>query len=225
VRFASLLVVVALIGCADPSGRTATTPPTELQKRLHKQDLASILNTPAKHSDIESADFPYNKPLSQAIGSGQNDVVVALIQRGAEVRTIEDGDGPLNMAIYQGNLEAVKILLRHGAGVKRLGFGMFPIHVAAQSGNVEVIEQLVRAGADPNTISPIDGTTPLDLAIEKGNKAAAIVLLKAGARPEVETRVPAHGLTTELKVSTVNRRFNQSEYLAEHPEFKPKRHR
>jgi cytochrome c len=105
-------------------------------------------------------------PLFVAAKFGRVDVVVALIEAGANIHTIyKDLSYPY-------------------------AYGT-PLHVAAGSGQAQVVEVLLEAGADPNVFDHTIGP-PLHLALSRNHLEAAEVLVRAGASERV-TQPPISG--------------------------------
>ena len=91
-------------------------------------------------------------PLHFAAQKGRTAVVAALLERGADVRAVNElGKGPLHFAAAEaGSAHCVKLLLDAGAPVnERTGDakGETAAHIAARAGNTPVLDVLRSAGA------------------------------------------------------------------------------
>lgn len=76
------------------------------------------------------------------------------------------------------------VLLEHGADVRRRDeSGHLPLHYAASAG-AEAVELLITWGADVNAQSD-DGSTALDVAVDRESVGAVAALPRAGADTEV----------------------------------------
>lgn len=91
-----------------------------------------------------------NDLLLMAAKNGDVQVLVALLQRGADVDARnEDEETALLVAADHGHLEAVAVLLQHGADVNAPDFqGYTPLMAAASSRVPEIVALLLERGAD-----------------------------------------------------------------------------
>ncbi len=130
------------------------------------------------HYDRDEADLP----LYRAASNGRIERVRDLLDGGADVNAISDGDGTALMAaIYSGHDDIARELVARGADpdIIALGDGTALI-AAAHEGEDGVVNLLLEAGADPNLGAPGDGT-PLIAAARFGNPRTVNLLLEAGA--------------------------------------------
>ena len=118
----------------------------------------------------------------------------ALIAAGVDVNAAHAGLSPLLAATrdsWHGRPEAVMTLLANGADPRAGdGDGNTPLHHAARSSDPGVAALLRDASAALDAQNN-DGLTPLGVACAAGNWRLARFLLERGARPGVETGVPA----------------------------------
>ncbi|KAK8071267.1 hypothetical protein PG997_011470 [Apiospora hydei] len=122
--------------------------------------------------------------LHYAVSKGHIDVIVALIEAGADVNLATKGETPLCRATAQGCLRVAKLLISRGANVSLPSaryFGAFPIHLAAMGDNRAVLELLLASG------SPVDALddrrrTPLQWAADAHKDATVEYLVTKGAR-------------------------------------------
>lgn len=128
-----------------------------------------------------------DRPLVDAVRTGDVVAVRALLERGARVGTTEpDGTTALHWAAHREQVEIAGLLLAAGAAVDAANrYGVTPLALASVNGDAAMIARLLAAGADPNLPNP-EGETPLMTAARTGNADALDVLLAAGA--EVEDR-------------------------------------
>ena len=97
-------------------------------------------------------------PLHWAAVKGHKDVVLLLLDRGADPNsTFEDRWTPVT-----------------------------PLHWAANLGHKDVVLLLLNRGVDPN-LADEDGWTPLHWAVRKGHKDVVLLLLQKGADPNMAT--------------------------------------
>jgi ankyrin repeat protein len=133
----------------------------------------------------------YDAPLALAARYGNIEVVLYLLEQGAEVDIRKDGGmTPLHHAVLYRQLEAARLLVAAGADVN-LSYpppDFTPLLVALALAYKEeyrehtaaVVRLLAEAGADPN-ISSADGWSPLIAAVRTGNLELVSLLLSIGA--------------------------------------------
>ena len=124
----------------------------------------------------------HSTPLCEAAGSGHKEVVLLLLDSGAEP---DKGDlfdvTALLRAAKHGHTNVVKLLMDKGAdpnaGDK---YGWTPLNYAAMNGQTSVVKLLIDRGADPNkpTVHP---RMPLHWATQNGHEDVVQLLLDAGA--------------------------------------------
>lgn len=131
------------------------------------------------------------RQLIEEIGKGHGDEARALIDAGADVNVIIEGDGtPLIAAARKGDTELVRRLIEAGADVNGAAHGDGnPLIAAADRGEMAIIELLVRAGADVNAYVPSD-ETPLINAARENRLEAARYLIAQGADVNLAVDAP-----------------------------------
>lgn len=129
--------------------------------------------------------------LVEEIGEGHGDQARALIDAGADVNFMVEGDGtPLVAAVREGDLELVRRLIEAGANVNGAAPGDGnPLIAAADRGEMTAIAMLVRAGADVNGHVPGD-ETPLINAARENRIEAARYLIAQGADVNLAVDAP-----------------------------------
>ena len=89
-----------------------------------------------KHgADVNAKEISLGRtPLYRAVHRGHKDIVILLLQNGADVNISNKAkDTPLHTAVDVGFMDIMKILLEHGANPNLLGKGdMAPLHVASR---------------------------------------------------------------------------------------------
>lgn len=90
-----------------------------------------------------------------------------------------------------GNVEHIKEHIKNGVSALHINrqTGATPLHFAAQSGNVEAFECLLRYGAYLNQQIPINGMTPLMMAVWHKHTALTEFILE---QPHVNIEIVAH---------------------------------
>ncbi|KAJ5963696.1 uncharacterized protein N7479_003572 [Penicillium vulpinum] len=101
-------------------------------------------------------------PLISASLNGSVDIVLLLIERGADVNVLDnDGKTPLYSACRAGHIEVVRILLDKGADIDyQSQQRSTAIDVASYNGYLDIVLLLIERGADVNVMDKI-GDTPL----------------------------------------------------------------
>lgn len=122
-------------------------------------------------------------PLHQAAVTSQSAMCELLLERGAQVDSLDDDrNTPLHYAAASGSAAVVKTLLRSSAQVDvEQAQGLTPAHWAAHKGHADVLSMLLGYGAPVNATAE-DGATPLHMAANRGHLGCVRVLLEKGAR-------------------------------------------
>uniref|UniRef100_A0A8C3MC94 Uncharacterized protein n=1 Tax=Geospiza parvula TaxID=87175 RepID=A0A8C3MC94_GEOPR len=133
----------------------------------------------------------------EAAREGAADVVLALLQRGADVNLFDfERHSAAHFAAKGGFLEILAIISGYGADLKLVAMnGNTPLHYAAEGGFTDCCRYIGQRGCDP-TWSNLINLTPRDVAKAGGFKAAAAVLRKA----EKALKKPDKTLAWYLKV-------------------------
>ncbi len=150
----------------------------------------------AQRYDGNGAEQSYSAypPLCAAISRGDQEVVEALLESGADVngfvRQGQDKHTALMLAVDLGTKAMVDAVLRYKPDLesRRETDGRTALHQAAAqyAPSPEVIDALAKAGANANAADN-KGWTPLHIAVEGGRPAAVKALLEAGANPNAMT--------------------------------------
>jgi beta-lactamase regulating signal transducer with metallopeptidase domain len=153
-----------------------------------------------RHAQQRVSDRAMGELLLEAIGDGDRDTAVALIDAGADVDRIEFGDGtPLIVAARSGDASLVNLLLERGAHVDIpvRGDGS-PLIAASALGNIGIVTALVERGADVNGFvlgdeTPLINATRgghLDVTrylVARGADVNLAVAAEAGSNPEIRS--------------------------------------
>ncbi|KAI0425760.1 ankyrin repeat-containing domain protein [Xylaria sp. FL1042] len=121
-------------------------------------------------------------PLMSAVKQGMQEVVMSLINAGADVNgRAKDGSSALQIAIENDSRELVGLLLRSNARTAWEGFSL--MHWAANHGYQEIVLQLHNRGEDVDFITS-EGS-PMACAVQHGHGMLVWHLLSCGAELEV----------------------------------------
>jgi len=120
-------------------------------------------------------------PLHMAVLNNNEDLILTLIEEGADVNARDDNDfTPLHLATSGGNRITVQTLIEAGADVNsRDQDGMIPLYWAVKTNNENIVKTLIEAGAEVNSRNKYNNT-PLHWAVE-GNGETVHTLIEAGA--------------------------------------------
>ena len=148
--------------------------------------LLSVASLPAGAADVR---------LKEAVRSGDDGAVRALIGQGADVNAPEgDGATVLHWAVRWDNSAAVDLLLEAGARADTANaYGVTPLSLACINRSARTVARLLAAGADPNAATSM-GETALMTCARTGAADAVRALLEAGAG-NVNARESSRGQT------------------------------
>ncbi|CAD7694970.1 unnamed protein product [Ostreobium quekettii] len=108
-----------------------------------------------------------DRPLHQATETDSHEIVLALIEAGANISARDsDGDTALGDAAIFNAARSAEVLIEAGADVdSKQDDGYTALHLAALDGNVEVADVLIAADADVN-VGNVTGATPLHVSAQ-----------------------------------------------------------
>jgi ankyrin repeat protein len=186
-----------------------------LEQAVKKGDVPAARDALARGADPMKPGRDGMPPVGSALSGGHDDVVLAMVEAGADLdtlfpqalqygrielaRKLLDECKPSKKALREAmcspgvlaDPSLVKLLLDRGASATKGPAqmrGWAPLHYAVQGGNVDSVQLLLDAGADPSSQAP-GGQTPLSLAAERLglSQLAAVIrlLLERGARVSV----------------------------------------
>ena len=123
--------------------------------------------------------YDWDTPLHQAILVGDEELVLLLIQHGANVLDKDFNEyTPLTLAASEGREAIVSLLLENGAepSINVQGdAGYTALHAAAANGNAAIVATLLEHGADA-ALTTEYGDTAMRLAERIGNKDVVDIL-------------------------------------------------
>lgn len=117
-------------------------------------------------------------PLEQAILRNKTEIVVFLLEHGANANTVNTSKRtPLHLAVDRHNAEVVAALLKAGAKPNvRDQDGWTPLHHAAAKNQLATAKALLAGGADPMTLSDLGGTALHEAAASGGPEIIQLLL-------------------------------------------------
>ncbi|CAH0046319.1 unnamed protein product [Clonostachys solani] len=153
------------------------------------------------NAGLEPISYPRQSALAYAAMIGREDMVRLLVERGANIGSIDTfHKTPLCHAVENGRTSVVRLLIEMGAAsadhgfAKKDAYSRTPLSYASEKGYVEIARMLLR-NKEALEISNQGLRTPLSFAAEKGNDSVVKCLLDSGADPlsrDVAGRSPLH---------------------------------
>ena len=134
---------------------------------------------------LETPDSQSRLPLTLAVQMGNTEAIQLLIEREADVNTVDEVTGrtPLHFAVELGELGAgiVEFLIRSGGQLNVLdGSGLTPIHLASIVESKEPLVAITKVvgGGEVLNLPDGQGLTPLMYACSYGNEENVKFLIK-----------------------------------------------
>ncbi len=168
------LVVTVLLGAALVACEQRPTA----EEAVAQGDAVAFAGLLDDGLDSNLRDVNGQPLLYKAAKAGHADIVVLLLDRGAEIdaKTKATGRTALSQAAFSGHLDVVELLLARGADIHaRNLFEFTPLHDAAINGRKDVVVYLLAHGADPKA-QTVDGSLPIDLASQRGHEDVVRIL-------------------------------------------------
>lgn len=137
-----------------------------------------------------------NKALLAASHIGYTDIVILLLDHGADIHATheEDNTSVFQYGVYQKHIDILQHLLKRGVDVNQKGWrGGTALHSGAMYGHANIIQFLIRNGAEINVFDQ-RGLTPLHCASSCGYNASVVqLLINEGADPNLGSSNPPRG--------------------------------
>lgn len=142
------------------------------------QILLKHFNSDALNNTVwPSTAFYFEKnPLIIACKYGYLDIVLKLLEAGADINICDGIETPLIAACKSGQHSIVRELLKSGASVNKQIYSYSPLQCACQEGHTLVVEELIKAEVDVKL-----NNIPLITACKQGHLSIVEKLIKAGA--------------------------------------------
>ncbi|XP_007433269.1 B-cell lymphoma 3 protein [Python bivittatus] len=182
----------------DRNGQTALHLACEHGSLCCLQELLDGSPTPL---DLEARNFEGFTPLHLAVGTSSRDIVLALLDHGADVDAVDikSGRSPLLHAVENNNLDMVELLLQHGANVNAQSYGgNTALHAASGRGLLDMLRLLVRNGAD-GSLKNYHNDTALMVA---KNKRAIDILRGKAVRPVAQPENSPDGSSPTISAAS-----------------------
>ncbi|WP_435625680.1 ankyrin repeat domain-containing protein [Flagellimonas sp.] len=149
-------------------------------------------------------------PLLYAVRRGDFEQVKKLVNEGADINFVQEGEGTaLVLAIRHNELKIARYLLENGAD-PNLGTDSdgHPLWLAARNGNIGLVELLVSKGVDVNKKFYGDGS-----ALIQACKNGDMAMVKALVRLKADINMGVRGDGSPLIMASKGGHFNIVEYL------------
>ncbi len=142
------------------------------------------------------ADLDLNKALLAASHIGHIDIVILLLDHGADVHATheQDNTSAFQYGVYKKHLNILQLLIKRGVDVNQKGWrGGTALHSGAMYGHAKIIQFLIRNGAEINIFDQ-RGLTPLHCASSCGHDTSIVqLLINEGADPNLGSSNPPCG--------------------------------
>jgi ankyrin repeat protein len=186
------------------SGQRNSPPATvhQLNQAIIKGDLAQAKSLVALGVNVNEPEDGRFLPLHVAIGNNQPEMIVFLLEKGANVNAVVGANTALHIAVRQGRQRFLDLLSTHGADVniQEQVQQTTPLHLALRTRQLDIAKQLVAWGARFD-IRDSSGVTAMDL-IMKDKKLSEAVQVNASARKYRLSVTVVSSLTRVFSVGT-----------------------
>lgn len=159
---------------------------------------AAIVRELLDHGDdIERRSDQKNRTaLHLAAHNGRERVVMILLERGAEVSSLDSSNNtPLHLAVWSEKFAVVDLLIRHDVKLDAPAYEKYTaLHYTAWYNHPDMARSLLEAGAAEDPMAD-DKLTPLYLACREGNDEIVALLIEYGADANRTASGPFAGQT------------------------------
>lgn len=182
-----------LATCLIASADTSPDGSTPLLRSVYLDETDRAIELIQDGADVKQENRYGISPLYLACLNGNEPLVKALLEAGADPNAKRSGEPALMTAARTGKVGPIKALLHRGADVDSEGRNdQTALMWAAAEGHAEAARTLIEAGADPSRESKY-GFTPMLFAARDGHVEVVAVLLEAGVDV-------GHAITTDKKI-------------------------
>ena len=176
---------------------------TPLMRAIETQQVA-IVDLLLKAKSNPNAKTPQGETcLEMGVKSRKPEIVIALINAGADVKYVSPEGESAALAAAQdgleGSIEIIKILGKAKANLDASNAAYTPLSYAVEQENPELVKALLEAGANPNAVTA-SGRAPLLIAAD--NKEIVELLLNAKADPNFTIKGGSTALTNAIESGT-----------------------
>eukprot|EP01112_Ceratiomyxa_fruticulosa_P022853 TRINITY_DN8507_c0_g1_i1.p1 TRINITY_DN8507_c0_g1~~TRINITY_DN8507_c0_g1_i1.p1 ORF type:complete len:359 (-),score=71.85 TRINITY_DN8507_c0_g1_i1:166-1242(-) len=159
------------------------------------------------HLEINKREINGCTAVFYAARMGMNDVVIELLQRGADPKMPENtGVTPLSVACVEGRTFVVETLISAGCGSGT--DYILPLLAATQYNHPQIVRRLLNSGANVDVQLDDEGATPLYVACELGYEEIVVLLISNSASVNIKRA----GISP-LLIATQNRFYKIVERL------------
>ena len=181
------LLVAASLSLASADDSTFQSDHPELFMATLKGDAVKVRNLLNDGEPVNAIGEKGVSPLHLAAGLGHTEVILALLERNADIhKGDEQGGTPLMWASNQGSADIVRALIASGAKLDAVDDdGTSALILASGHGHLEVMRLLIENDAPLDVINK-DGETALMSAANNGHGDAIRLVLEAMRQTGVE---------------------------------------
>ena len=147
-------------------------------------DVDRVRALAGREPNLVCAEYWYTQPLHFAVREGHAEVVVALLELGADATYRRYAHESLATVARDRGHEEVAEIIERARAARGLGPGPHAVHTAATEGDVGRLLALTETGRSLLDLGDDEGFTPLHRAVEAGHTECACLLLKLGAAPD-----------------------------------------
>uniref|UniRef100_A0A6C0AUX0 Uncharacterized protein n=1 Tax=viral metagenome TaxID=1070528 RepID=A0A6C0AUX0_9ZZZZ len=180
-----------------------------------------IVKALIKHPKINLEDGGHHRETALGFASreGMLDIVIALLENGADVESDSEFTKPLCIASENGHVDVVRALLKQGANHKVIcTLQETPLYIASEKGYVDVVNALLEVDSSEDYINKttVSKMTPLHIASENGHADVVRSLLCEGAEVNPLDMIG----NSPLFFASKNRHADVVNVLLSHPDIR-----
>lgn len=152
---------------------------------------------PARRVTVNRTDSEGWSALHEACASGDLQVVLALLDVGADISRGDFRTTVLQVAAYRGNCDIIQVLIDHGAELDQKTRGtVTALGIAVEAGSIEAVKKLICLGANMRGINENSSSqyTLYEKAFSRGKYEIADLLLRQGCFMSAEEDTKADGV-------------------------------